>query len=331
MKKIIFLVIATVVFALFTVSCDDTPELNTQVDSYYTVNTTFFYPIGIQLNYHILLNADTIKRYNGYVSRKNTSATLKVIEKGKTEADLTQEITLKESTTLMRLIKLPGQPVAIYEADKYTQVKFNVVYALSEDPLLYTLSFNGMEFENNRDFYIRTDQLSGTFDIKKEGQTVYSKEISIAAAGASFNFLQISTTEYATLPIEDLPDPANQQSYVRFFFFPADVNGIQQLELTTYYLLADRVSVEKVQTLRLNPGEITAYHLYDFVSLASDGQRKRGVVYDLKDLETGEMLIDHAIGSQSNRIGRGTDFKFATAQIKNNGSLIDVPIYESWY
>jgi hypothetical protein len=106
------------------------------------------------------------------------------------------------------------------------------------------------------------------------------------------------------------------------------VNGIQQLELTTYYLLADRVSVEEVQTLILNPGEITTYFLYDFASLASDGQRKRGFVYDLKNLETGEMLIDHAIGSQSNQIGRGTDFNFGTAQIKNNGALIAVPIQE---
>lgn len=328
MKKSNLLFLFIIIASL--VSCDKTSELNDTVDGYLTLQTEFVYPYNARNNYSIVCNGDTLTGNSYLVSRTNPSVTLEVFEKGKKDPDLSQELTLTETKTL-QFIKLQGQPLVIYEADKYTTIKINIVYAEGENAGLYKVLFNGVEVSVNRDIkhYVLTDQLTGTLEIQKEGQVVYSQEETFQPEGM-LSYMQLSEAEYLKVTDEELPDdPAAKQTYVRFFFFPSDVNGVNQLELTTYYLLADRVSVEKVETLILNPGVISKYFLYDFASLGSDGQRKRGLVHDLRNLETGEVIIDHTANPYNN-VGRGTEFKFATAQIKDNGRLITVPIGERW-
>jgi len=331
MKKSIYLLLIVLVTGL--VSCENKDAEFEHLD-YYTLKTSFVYPDNARDNYVFLFNGDTLGGYSVYVPA-NEAGTLEVVEKGQSTPEFSQELTLSEHTAL-QFIKLTGQPVALYEADQYTTFSVNLSYTDGEDPSLYTILFNGQELTNNETTYIRADQLTGTLEIQKEGEVVSSQQVTITPEKA-LNYLQLSETEYLIVPVSDETAPEEPMSKVRFFYFSEGIPEAEEVELTLYYMYRDYVTFENVATFTMKPGEITDYVLVDWTKTSDgDGQRMRAVAYDLKNLTTGEILVDHAnqdggnfYGNISDNFARNT-YKFATVQLINNGTYGIIPIGEIW-
>lgn len=297
------------------VSCETTDADFTD-SSYYLLNTSFIYPVDAGNNYVLRFNGDTLGFHQYFPT--NESGTLEVLEKGQTEAEYSQELTMSGHTTL-QFIKLAGEPVALYVADQYTTFSVNLNYADGEDPAAYQILFNGRELANGVATYIRIDQLTGTLEIRKEGTSVYYAEVTVTPDNA-LSYLQLTETDYLRFEVDTEPLPEGNQTKARFFYLGKDIPDVEEVELTLY--VADRSFrvYDELTTINIKADEISDYLLVDWDALLSNGAAIRRVSYDLKNKATGELLVDHTIQGRYLYTTLTNSYKKLTIQLSNNGA-----------
>ncbi|RNL86267.1 hypothetical protein ED312_11545 [Sinomicrobium pectinilyticum] len=272
---------------------------------YYSLKGSSYPPDSGTDEYISLFNGDTIGTAIPFTTflAAGEGGILELVKKGETTPEFSQEITLSENMEL-EFIKLPGDPVMLYEADQYTTFSFNLSYYSIEERqnyMDYQFLFNGNSIMLSSNI-IRLDNLKGTLEFRKKGETVFKEEVTVTPE-ETLNYLQLSEREYLRILSGDEEAPAPGACKIRFFYFADDFPGVEELEITLYYVWRN-YDTEELASFTLQPGVMTDYTgEVDWAQRSADGQRLRGLSFDLKNPATGEILAEK-IHCQ---VGRGSE------------------------
>ncbi|MGJ1410546.1 hypothetical protein ACR78Z_12800 [Sphingobacterium thalpophilum] len=302
---------------LMTVSCQKDPQLHTHItDGFYEVSADFIYPAQAENNYVILLDGDTLKGgLAGNVDRMNNKVKVEVFEKGKQTAEFAQEVEITNSHNL-QFIKIPGQAVTIYDAEKYTTLNPTVLFQQGTDEN-YRIFFNGTELQNRTLNYLLKANLSGKFEIRKKGDNsvLYEQDLTISS-GSQLNVMQLSASDFLLIPDDNEPDPQTKQyTKVRFFYTQDAFPQSKELHLVIYYADFAFSDFYEAKTIVLKPGELSDYILIDHFHF---GEKYVNGVYDLIDPATNTKIVDNSVhfetvlafGSNNSTLDGG--YKFET-------------------
>lgn len=316
MKKIInYIAIALILFS--ATSCDKESELNENLHGYYSLSLDIVYPS----------NSPYIAEFNG----QNISETkfLRSIEKGELKIypkdDNTPELVVKDYNIIengekIRLIKLPGQIIELYEEKKFVTLQNNIQFMSDR----YKAVFNGQELAKGLNYYKKANGLNGNLEMYEEGtlDPIFSQPFSLIETGANvINLLQLSETLFLDVPEDIEPDPeSDQYTKVRFFYTPNVFPGVEKIKLE----VLEYTNLTPLGSIEMNVGELSPYLTIDWDIVTNAGGNLNGLCQIITDVETGNILVDGGTNYDAviNFI-KNNNYKKVTCQIPIGGITIN--------
>lgn len=319
MKSYIYLFLSIFLFLL--ISCDTEGE--DMYSGYISFTTSFVYPTDAYDNYRVVFNGYEItKGKSMQVDRKNPTGTLEVYQIGSNTPEFSKEITVEANDTV-RLIKLDGELIDVYSEEDYISFNVNIIYSNEGQENLYKVVFNDLELNNGVNYMSKKDDLTGSIEIYKEEETipVFSKAISLDS-GSSINIMQLSETEFLSVPTNDEPDPESERyTKVRFFYTSDGIPDVASVKLivyaTDYGLYSTFAEIGSIEELKV--GELSAYLTCDWQYFTLINGKSTIFLYDLINLATGEKIVDHTVKKVSTSLSQSSNWKFATQRIISSG------------
>lgn len=309
--QIYLLVLLSALFA----GCDTEGEFLDK--SYYNPQVTFN-PIELQGNYRITYNGSE----SPYVSKSEKTFKLEVFKKD--DATNTPVLTENEcpSDKVITLIQPIEKELAVYSESAYKL--FTPLILFSSEASQYSILFNEYELANNVTSYLPTIEIPGRLSIIKndDPETVlFSQELTMESA-SNFNLMQLSETEFMSVP-EDIEPVPTEAAHCKVRFFYTDIFDANEISINVYKIETaswDFASVpEPTATITVKKGELSTYAIEcDF----ADGLLvKYMYFFDVTDTKTGETLVDLLtnMGFLDNAVAdetfTTTKYKKATLQI----------------
>lgn len=319
-------------FVLLLSSCDNEGDIADF--GYYTFQMSFIYPEEAQDDHRIVFNGEDIRAgTNQYISRKNNEGKLQVYDKEKGSLLYSQEIMIQEDQQRLQLIKLPGKEIDLYSEDTY--VGFLPTILFSGDASLFTTSFNGQELVVNKTNYLSIDNLKGNLQIIKKGESdpIYSQEFLIEP-NSNINIMQLSETEFITVPEDDEPAPETRNlGKVRFFYNDA-FSSSSAIRVDFYYF--DEYTWDWASELPL--GESVVLKKSELSSYIEFNVTKESgltsIICDVYDLDN-EEFITHYLENYNygpllnSKIHNESTHKFSTWQMGGETGFVTFKIIEA--
>ncbi len=297
-------------------SCDTKGE--DIYSGYISFSTSFIYPTDAHDNYEVLFNGNVIsKSGNALVARDNPEGTLEVYKKGSDTPEFSKKITIT-SGEVVRLIKLDGRSIDIYDENSYDSFSLNVIYQAGKESE-YKASFNENQISNGINYLKKEDEHAGILKIYKEGEevAVFSQDVAIAANGI-VNIMQLSESEFLLVPEDNEPIPDSERyTKLRFFYTSDALPGVERIKIIIY----EWTNFAELGSVEIKVGQLSPYQTIDWDVVGSGGGLCQDII-DLTDGEPGVKILDSAINMDAFiNINRG-EFKFATTRLGAGGIFI---------
>lgn len=244
--------------------CNDTLDVNEDISGFYGLYPSVVFPAGAESNYVFLFNGDTV-RYTGIsVNRRTPTGKLVMVEKGKTDALYTEELTLTNNTTV-QIIKL-GDKFDRYTPEKYTQFSLDIKWATAEEQFKYKALYNGVELTTSLPHknYVPMENVSGELQLVKldDNSVVLSRKMTVEP-DATITLLQVSDVEFLEFDSNDeQASSSDDYTKVRVYYTLTDELKEKSYTITFYAFdvwTYDMTQVHEIASIEIEAGKISPY------------------------------------------------------------------------